>query len=247
MAKKDRQSDAGKALEEIQSAADTMAEWIRSHLTLVAAAIAGVLVAAGGFAYISDSRDSRAEAAAAQLAEARDAYLIAMGVGPLSVEVGELANPAAAEPIRAEFATALAQVSQDYPNSAAATLSRFEAGRLAQDAGDAEAALALYQAAVDAGIDNPALRGLAQQRIGQSLEDLRRWSDAADAHEKAAGESGYPIRHWALADAARCRATAGDYARASLLYQRLDEEAPSLQLASHERSLRGEVRALAQR
>ncbi|MFP8877862.1 MAG: hypothetical protein VCB99_13380 [Myxococcota bacterium] len=247
MAKKERQSDAGKALEEIQSAADTMAEWIHAHLMQVAAGIVGALVVAGGFAYVSESRDSSADAAAAQLAEALNAYLIAKGVGPLSVEVGELANPAAAEPIRAEFAAALAQVSEDYPDSAAATLSRFEAGRLAQDTGDAEAALALYQAAVDAGIDNPALRGLAQQRIGQSLEDQRRWSDAADAHEKAAGETDYPLRHWALADAARCRATAGDYARASLLYRRLDDEAPSLQLASHERSLRGEVRALAQR
>ena len=247
MAKKQRESDAGKALEEIQSAADSMAEWIRDHLTLVAVGIAGLLALTGGFAYIWESRDNRADAAATELAAARDAYLRAMGAGPLSVEVPELANPAAGAPIRAEFEAALAQISEDYAGSAADTLSRFEAGRLAQDAGDAEAALALYQAAVEGGIDNPALRGLAQQRIGQALEDLRRWSEAADAHEKAAGEAGYPIRHWALADAARCRATEGDYARASLLYQRLDEEAPSLQLARHERSLRGEVRALSQR
>jgi len=247
MAKKQRESDAGKALEEIQSAADTMAEWIRDHLTQVALGVAGLLALTGGFAYASKSSDERADTAAAELAAARDAYLIAMGVGPLSVEVPELANPAAGEPIRAEFAAALAEVSEAYPGSAAATLSQFEAGRLAQDAGDAEAALALYQGAAEAGIDNPALRGIAQQRIGQALEDLRRWSEAADAHEKAAGEAGYPLRHWALADAARCRATDGDYSRASLLYQRLDQDAPNLQLARHERSLRGEVRAMAQR
>ena len=41
MAKKQREADAGKALEEIQSAADSMAEWIRDHLTLVAVGIAG--------------------------------------------------------------------------------------------------------------------------------------------------------------------------------------------------------------
>lgn len=247
MSKKERESQAGRTLEEIQSAADTMADWIRNHLVQVASAVAGALLLTGGAAYWVNSREAQADAAAAQLSEARDDYLRAMGAGPLSLNVPELANPAAAEPIRAEFESALAQISESYPESTAAVLSRFEAGRLAQDAGDAETALVIYRAAVDQGVENPTLRALAQQRVAQALEDLERWMEAADAHEAAAREPDYPLRYWALADAARCRATAGDFQRANVLYQRLEAEAPTLQLASHERSLRSDVRAMAPR
>ena len=243
MAKKQRESDAGRALEEIQSTADKLAEWIRDHLVQVVVGIAALLLATGGVSTFLKHQDEEAEIASAELSEARGDYLLAMGAGPGSLEVPELANPAAAEPIRAEFRDALAQIADTYPGSTAAVLSRFEAGRLAQEAGDVESALVLYQAAVDEGIANPGLRGLAQQRSGQALEDLGRWNEAADAHEAAAAETGYPLRHWALADAARCRATAGDYQRARLLYQRLEIEAPTLQLPSHERSLRSDVLA----
>jgi len=247
MAKKDAQSEASRALEEIQSAADKMADWIQGHLAQVAAGVAGLLLLAGAVAYTENSREAQADAAAAELSAARDEYLRAMGAGPLSLDIPELANPSAAEPIREEFRDALAQITDNYPESTAATLSRFEAGRLAQDAGNAENALEIYQAALDEGIENPALRGLAQQSVAQALEDLERWDEAADAHEAAARETGYPLHDWALADAARCRASSGDFQRAHVLYQRLAVEAPTLQLASHERSLRSDVEALAQR
>lgn len=247
MAKKSHESQAGRTLEEIQSAADSMGDWIRLHFVQVLGTIAALLLAAGGGAYISNSREAAADAAAAELAAAREDYLQAMGAGRLSIDVPELANPAAAEPIRAEFRTALEQISNSYPDSTAAVLSRFEAGRLAQEGGDAESALEVYRAALGEEIENPTLRALAQQRVAQALEDLERWSEAADAHELAAGETSYPLRHWALADAARCRATAGDYPGAQGLYERLEAEAPALQLAGHERSLRTDTAVLATR
>jgi len=243
MAKRQQESEAGRTLEEIQSAADSLAEWIRARLAVVLGGIAALLLLTGALAYLANSRDDAADAAAARLSAARDDYLRAMGAGPLSLEVPELANPEAAEPIRAEYREALAEIADTYPESAVAVVSRFEAGRLAQDAGDAERAVVIYRAAVDQGIANPALHALAQQRVAQALEDLERWTEAAEAHEAAAAEPAYPLRHWALADAARCRATAGDLEQAKILYQRLESEAPTLQLASHERSLRSDILA----
>ena len=69
------------------------------------------------------------------------------------------------------------------------------------------------------------------------------WSEAADRHEEAADLSTYPLRHWALADAARCRGSAGETEAAIALFDRLDAAAPELQLPEHVRSLRAELRA----
>ena len=52
-------------------------------------------------------------------------------------------------------------------------------------------------------------------------------------------------RYWALADAARCRALAGQTQQALALYDRLAAEAPDLQLSDHEAARARELRAAA--
>jgi len=86
---------------------------------------------------------------------------------------------------------------------------------------------------------------LARGASAQRFEDAGKWAEAADRHEAASKLTDYPLREWALADAARCRAMAGDAAAARTLYDRLDQEAPQLQLSDEQRSLRAELRAAA--
>jgi tetratricopeptide (TPR) repeat protein len=89
--------------------------------------------------------------------------------------------------------------------------------------------------------------GIAQQRLGQAHEARQAWAQAAQAHEQAGRTAGYPLRHWALVDAARCYAAAGEPERALALYEEVEREAPDLNLPDHLRAQFRELRAVAQR
>jgi Tfp pilus assembly protein PilF len=90
------------------------------------------------------------------------------------------------------------------------------------------------------------VRGIVIQQLAQRFEAAGRWAEAADRHEAAAKLDDYPLHQWALADAARCRAMAGDAAAARALYDRLDQEAPDLPLSDEQRAQRLELRAAAE-
>lgn len=237
-------SAAVETLEEIQSSADQLAEWIRDNLTVVLAGI-GVLLVVGGVASYLASRSSQTERdASAALYRARAQYMNAMGASASALEVPSLANPEAAVGIREEYMQALNAISSQFEGTTVDFLSRLEAGLLAHESGDTEAALAIYSELADSGRQGDGLRGLAIQRAAQVLEDLGRFAEAADRHEAAAGLRGYPLRHWALADAARNRAAAGDTEAAAALYERLAQEAPELRLPDAQRAQAQELSAL---
>jgi Tfp pilus assembly protein PilF len=87
------------------------------------------------------------------------------------------------------------------------------------------------------------VRGIVAQRLAQRFEAAGRWAEAADRHEAASKLDDYPLRQWALVDAARCRALAGDTAAARALYERLEREAPDLPLSDDQRAQSLELRA----
>ena len=62
------------------------------------------------------------------------------------------------------------------------------------------------------------------------------------AHEAASAIEAHPLRYWALADAARCYAQAGETGRAKALADRLELEAPTLNLPPHVRTKLRELR-----
>lgn len=241
------QSAAAETLDEIQSSADRFADWIRENLGLVAGGIGLLLAAAGLISFLASARSQTEEAASAALFKARSDYLTAMGGGPGSFEVPTLANPAAAAQIRGDFEAALEEIAREYSGTTVEFVSRLEAGLLRHQGGDAEGALAIYSELADAGDQEDALRGLAIQRAAQVLEDLERWDEAASRHEAASELSGYPLRDWALADAARTHAAAGETRRAVELYDQLELRAPALQLPDAQRAQAQELRALLDR
>jgi tetratricopeptide (TPR) repeat protein len=232
-----KQAGTIEALEEIQGAADRLAEWIRGHLMLVIGVVGGLLALAGGVSFYMTSRTGQEEDAASALALAREEYLEAMGAGPGAFEVPELANPEAGARIRDEYAEKLENVSASWAGTVAATLAELDRAVLARDAGEVERALEILEATLARGVSGGALRGVALQRSAQALEDLGRW--------EAAAIDAFPLRHWALADAARCAARAGDRERALALYERVEAEAPDLRLPDHQRAELRELRATA--
>lgn len=240
-----KESAAAETLHEIEGAADRLGEWVQSNLTLVVSAIVGLLVVVGLGSYIARSGDSAEQAASRELAETRNAYLTAMGAGPGAMAVPELANAEAAARIRAEYTERFTEVADTHAGTVSGALARLEVAQLALAGEDTGAGLALYEQILEDGTPNSRLRGIVLQQLAQGLESLERWPDAAARHEEAANLSEYPLRHWALADAARCFHAAGETDKARVLFDRLDVDSPDLRLPDHVRALKREVQAAA--
>jgi hypothetical protein len=245
MARKSHHPAAGETLEEIQTAADRLAEWIRTHLVLVIGGIAALLVVAGGIQFVS-SRDARSEeAASTALARVGADYLAAMGAPLGALEVPELANPEAAERIRREYVERYGELAGEHRGTVSGALALVAAGDLLRASGDASGAIELWEELLQESSTPDSVRGIALQRVAAAHEDAERWLEAGEQHEQAAALAGYPLRHWALADAARCFASAEENARALALYDRLEAEAPELRLSDQQRLQRRTLQAQA--
>lgn len=238
-----KQPMAAETLEDIQGAADRLAEWIQKHLILVAVAVGAVLLAVAAVSLWISYRSGQEEEASTALATTRNAYLEAMGASPGALEVPELANREAAERIRSEYAGRFAEIAEAHPGTVSGALARLEVGEMKAASGDAAGALAIFEQAVAEAPASEALRGMLLQRSAQALEALERWAEAADRHEQAAGLADYPVRGWALADAARCAAQAGDRERALALYERVEADFPDVRLPDYQRAQLRELRA----
>ncbi len=236
--------DQPHVIEEIESVAERGAQWIRDHLALTIAALLIALGTAGGIGAFSAHQTRNAEAASDAFDRVHAEFMRAMGADPNAFEMPELANPVAAAEIRSEFTEQFGAVAEAHAGTVAAALARFEQGKLAAEAGETDAAVAIWQRAIDELDDNPKLRALFEQRIGLAYEVDARWLEAAQAHERAAAVDGYPLRYWALAEAARCFQQAGEIERAREIALRLGAEAPDLMLPQHLSALFAELRQM---
>jgi tetratricopeptide (TPR) repeat protein len=227
---------AVETLREIDSVFDRAAEWaLRNPMPVLLglAAILGLAAALGGMRW----HFQRSELTASQaLAEVQTDYLAAMGAQPGQLDVPEPANPETAKQVRVEHIERFQKVAAEHAGHLAAVQAWLEAGNLQQELGDLEAAQASWQKAADAAEQGSAVRALALSRLGSGLEAAGRWEDAARAHEEAAAIETYPLRFYALIDAARCWAEAGDRARAVALFDRVEAESPGLEIPEHVRA-----------
>lgn len=229
-------------LEGVESSLERAAEWVRVHLIPVSIALVAVLAMAGGVAWMVSQRTRAAEAASDALDQVTADYLRAMGAQPGALEVPELANPAAAASIGTEYAEKYGEVAKEHSGTVAGALASLEQGNLLETAGEVEAAIATWQAALEGLDSNPELQAMFHQRIGQAYEEAGRWSEAAQAHALAGQVEDYPLRYWALADAMRCHLAAGESQPARDLALQLDAEAPDLELPDHTRAMIRELR-----
>lgn len=242
-----RKSESQSAIEEIEGAAERMAAWVQQHAVPVTVAVVLVLAAGGGWGLYSSAVQRREAEASAAVEAVRADYLSDMGAPPGAIQVPELANPDAARRIRDEYAERYRQVADEHEGTTAAALARLEMGELLAEGGEESQGLEVWKELLESLPGDSKLVPIVLQRIGRIHEDAGRWAEAAASHEQAASFEAFPLRYLALADAARCYAEAGDRDRALELFDRIEVEAPDLQLPDHLRIRVRELRAYAAR
>jgi len=231
-------------IEEIESIAERGAQWIRDHLPLTIAALLIVLGAAAAIGALAAHRTREGKAASDALDRVSVEFRQAMGADPDALTVPELANPAAAATIRSDFAEQFGAVAEEHAGTVAAALARLEQGNLSAAAGETNTAIEIWQGALDDLGGKPNFQAIFEQRIGQAYEDDARWLEAAESYERAGAVESYPLRHWALAEAARCLQQAGEIERARELALKLAADAPELMLPQHLSSMLAELRQI---
>lgn len=237
------QPTAHTTLEEIESIADRIASWIAANPIFVIVLAGSILIAAAGYGGWVAWQSGREDRASFALAGIEREYLKAMGAPPGSTEITEPANPETGKALRQEFAQKLLAMADANPRTSAATVARLTAGDLLAAAGSPEKAFEAWKAALGGLGRNPALRGVALRRVATALEAQGKWSEAGAANLEAGELAGFPLRRWALADAARCYAQAGDTVRATSIAARAEAEGGSEDLPPHLAAQLAELRA----
>jgi len=244
VAEKTKSHGATDALGELESGFERITRWVAEHPVPVIAAIAILLASVGAWEFVRSRAERREIEASNAFDDAQSAYLAAMGAEPGAIDVPALANPDAAKRIRAEYAEKYRSIAQAHPGTLPAALAWLEVADLLEADQDADAILESLQKSLAEQPGNPRLTGLVHQRIAQLYEDRGQLAEAAAEHEAAGALPDFPLRWFALADAARCYAQAGDRVRALALLERVESEAKEgFSLPAPLRSLLRELRA----
>ncbi len=241
MARKPEQSHV---IEEIESIAERGAQWVRDHLPLTIATLVVVIGTAAAISALAAREARDAETASDALDQVTADFRQAMGADPDALTVPELANPDAAAEIRSEFSEQFGAIAEEYAGTVAAALARLEQGNLAAAGGESNAAIEIWKGAFADLDGNPNFQAIVEQRIGLAHEDEARWLEAAESYTRAGAVEGYPLRHWALADAARCLLQAGETQRAREMALKLAADAPELALPQYLSAMLAELRNL---
>jgi len=231
-------------IEDIEGIAERGAQWIRDHLPLTIAVLVIAIGSAAAIAAMAAHRTRAADVASDAFDRVALEFMQAMGADPYGSTVPELANPAAAEAIQSEFAAQFGAIAEEHDGTVAAALARLEQGNLSAATGETDAAIEIWQGATEDLGGNPNLQAIFEQRIGQAYEADARWLEAAESYARAGAAESYPLRHWALAEAARTFQQAGEVARARELALELGTDAPELMLQDHLRAMLAELRQI---
>ena len=244
MPEKSNPHGATDLLEDLNTGFERLAIWVATHRVLVIVVVAAALLTGGAWELLRSRAERRETEASDALDQIQAGYLAAMGAEPGALDLPELANPEAGKRIREEYLEKYRGVAQAHPGTLPAALAWLEVADLLQAQGNGDASLESLQKALAEQPANPRLAGLVHQRIALHHEDRGRLAEAAAEHQAAGELPGFPLRYFALADAARCYAQAGQPDRARELLERIESEAADgFSLPAELRSLLRELRA----
>jgi tetratricopeptide (TPR) repeat protein len=222
--------NAAQSLPDIEGALARAARWVGENPAVFLGAAGIVLLVAAGIGGTRWWRERAELRASGAVSEVREGFLRAMGAPPGASDFSEPANPETARRAREDYAARFAEVAEAHPGQAASVEAWIEAGNLREQLGQRDAALEAWKRGVEQAPAGSPLRALALERLASGYEARAAWAEAAAAHEEAAGAPAYPLRHFALAAAARCYAAAGERERAQALADRVASEAPDARL-----------------
>ena len=235
--------DLAESLPDLDSGLDRAAHWVGENPVAFLGVVAVILVVTGSLGLVRWLGERSQVQAAEAVAEVRAGFLQAMGAQPGAGSFAEPANPETARKAREEYAARFAEVGSQHADTAAGVEAWIEAGNLREQLGKPDEALEAWKSAAAAAPRGSPLRGLALERLAAGYENRGAWLDAATAHEEASAIESFPLRHYAMANAARCLAAGGDRERAVALADRVSTEAPELELPDALRAKLEELRA----
>ncbi len=244
MSEKTDHHGASDRLVELESRLERGTRWIGENPIPVLAALGILLAGIGAWEFARSRAESREIDASNAFDAAQSAYLAAMGAQPGDIDVPQLANAEAAKRIRAEYVEKFTSVAQAHPGTLPAALAWLEVADLQAADAAPDAVLESLKQSLAQQPGNPRLTGIVHQRIAGTYEDRGQMAEAAAEHEAAGAIPDFPLRWFALADAARVYAQAGDRARALALLDRIESEAKgSAALTVPLKGLQRELRA----
>ncbi len=241
---KPQQESAAEALDEIEHRGDDLYEWIIANPMPILAGGGIVLALAAIWGFASSGMDSSRLSASSDIAEAKNEYRVAMGgrYGG-SLDVPEPANPQAARETREEYVGRFQALADEHAGSEMGSYALVQVGTLQAELDDVDAALASFQKALEPYAANHAMRGILFERIALLHERKGDLDAAAQAHVDASAITRYPLRYFALVNAARTQAEAGKTDEAIATFDRISAEAPDLQIPEHTQSMLLELKA----
>ena len=241
---KSSKESAAVALDQLETRSGDLAQWISDNPLPILAGAGTILAIAAVYTLASSGIDTAKHEASAATAVAKSEYRSAMG-GAYSgtVEIPEPANPEIARSTRLEYIERFQGLAAEQAGNEMGSYAWVQAGSLQADQGDLEGALESFEQALEPFDKSEAMRGIILARIAVIHEQLGDLASAAAAHLEASEITSYPLRYFALLNAARNQAEAGQTDAAIVTFERVTQESPDLLIPEHTQAMLMELKA----
>lgn len=242
--KKSSQESAGERLEEIQTRAEELAHWIGENPIPILAVGGTILLMAALYGFALNGVAGSAQTASTQIASVKNEFRQAMGGAYSgSFEIPEPANPEAARATREEYLGRFQKIAEEHAGSEMGSYALIQAGTIQADLDDTDGALESFERAMEPYASSDAMRGVLLERIALLHEGRGEAEAAIQRHLEASDVTGYPLRYFALLNAARLQAESGQVDAAIANFDRITNESPDLLLPEHTESMLRELKA----
>jgi tetratricopeptide (TPR) repeat protein len=244
--KKNKQVDESAAvrLDEIQSRGDDLSEWISENPTTILGGVGAILLVTAIYGFAVSGFDGSRDKASTEIAALKNEFRIAMGGSYSgSMQIPEPANPETARATRQEYIERFQQLAEAHEGTEMGAQALFQIANLRSGLDDTAGAIESYQQALAPYSDDEAMRGIILERIALLHESSGNLEAATQAHLGASEIPSYPLRYFALLNAARTQAEAGLDELAVANFDRVTQESPDLLIPEHTQAMLLELKA----
>ena len=241
---KPKQESAGERLEEIQSRGEELSEWISENPLPILAAGGAVLLFAAIYGFATSGLASSKDEASMQIASVKNEYRQAMGGSYSgSLDIPEPANADAARETREEYIGRFQALADEYAGTEMGSYALIQVGSLQVELDETESALASFELALEPYDARQPMRGVLLEWMALLHEERNEPDAAIKRHIEASSVLDYPLRYFALLNAARIQAESGEADAAIANFDRILVESPDLLIPEHTNAMLLELKA----